>query len=158
MRRPTVRAGGGVAGISSTAPAFTGAPGVYFCSAPETRAALSAWTRISCPWVNFLPSTVSVGGADVSRPFDLDLLHEAAGVAERLEPPLLHLSAEVRRRNPLVAGAARTPVQRIAREELHVAPDGDLSDGRRRRRSAPGRRVDCAARGQHERLGENEGQ
>ncbi len=71
-------AGGGVTGISSAAPAFTGVPGAYFCNAPETRAALSAWTRISCPWVNRLSLDGERWGRRRLQAFDLDLLHEAA--------------------------------------------------------------------------------
>ena len=38
---------GGAGGNSSVAPAFTGVPAVYFWSGPDTRAALSASTRMS---------------------------------------------------------------------------------------------------------------
>ena len=54
-------------GINSAAPALIGAPGTYFCSDPDTRAAERPCTRISWPCVYFFPSTQSVGGAVVSR-------------------------------------------------------------------------------------------
>ena len=54
-------------GINSAAPALIGVPGAYFCSDPDTRAAVRACTRISWPCAYFFPSTESVGGAAVSR-------------------------------------------------------------------------------------------
>ena len=73
--------------------------------------------------MNVLPPAVSVGADRRLGPLDVDLLHEAAGVAERLEAPLLHLRAEVVGGNPLVARAARAPVERVAGEERHVRAD-----------------------------------
>ena len=88
----------GVAGISSTAPGFTGDPGEYFCSDPETRAALSDLHAHLLAVRVLLSIDRQRWRRCGLEPFDLDLLHEATGITEWFESPLLHLRAEVRRR------------------------------------------------------------
>ena len=55
-------------------------------------------------------------------------LNEVAVVAERLNPPLPHLGADVRRGDPFVARAAPSSVQRVAGEEPHMGADRCLGN------------------------------
>jgi hypothetical protein len=71
----------------------------------------------------------------------LDLLHEPALVAHRLEAERGQLCADVGGRDPLVARAAAAPVQRVAGEEAHVGGNPPLEERRVERRGGRDRRL-----------------
>jgi hypothetical protein len=63
------------------------------------------------------------------RPLDVDGLHIAAVVADRLDSPQAELGPYVFGGKPLVARATPTAVQRIAREKLEMRANGRFRNG-----------------------------
>ena len=71
-------AGGGVTGISSAAPAFTGVPGADFCNTSGDARGAERLDAHLLPMGELLSVDGERWGRRRLQAFDLDLLHEAA--------------------------------------------------------------------------------
>ena len=128
---PTVAVlGAAPSGISRKTPGETGTPSLNVTSRPSTREPPNDCTSISFPCVNRRPRERHRRCRCSLGSLDLDLLDEGARVAKRVQTELPHRGTEVGRGDPLVPRSAATPVERVAREELHVAANRGFVDDR----------------------------